>query len=183
MVLKVTRRQQSSRMCLVCGERNPYGLRTAFLELENGELLALFTPREEHQGYPGVLHGGITTAILDETIGRAVMTKYPEQMWGVTVEMSVRFRKQIPLGQELRVIGRMTKDTRRFFEGTGELLLPDGQVAAEGRGRYMRLPLERITSGSFSAAEWRVTPGTNDPMEVELPDRSPRVRAGTEETG
>ena len=169
-------------MCLVCGLKNPYGLATSFLELESGELLAVFTPRIEHQGYPGLLHGGITTAVLDETIGRAVMIRHPEDMWGVTVEVSVRFRKQIPLGQELRVIGRLTKDARRFFEGTGELLLPDGQVAAEATGRYMRLPLERITDFSFAAEEWRVTPRERDPVEVVIPERVRPASAPAEGT-
>ena len=178
MRLKVMRKQQNSKMCLVCGLRNPYGIAASFLELENGELLALFTPREEHQGYPGVLHGGIVTAILDETIGRAVMIRYPTDIWGMTVEVSVRFRRPAPLGQELRVLGRLTRDTRRFFEGTGELLLPDGQVAAEARGRYMRLPIERITDFDFVTQEWRVTSSPHDPAEVELPARAARAAAG-----
>lgn len=164
-------------MCLVCGLENQIGLAASFLELEDGDLLALFTPRDEHQGYPGLLHGGITSAILDETIGRAVMVRHPDDMWGVTVELSVRFRKPVPLGCELRVLGRLTKDTRRFFEGSGELLLPDGQVAAEATGRYMRLPLDRITGVEFVEQAWSVTPNPLDPTEVELPERMAAGRA------
>ena len=171
MRFRVSRKQENSRKCLVCGLENPSGLGASFLELESGDLLALFTPRDEHQGYPGLLHGGITTAILDETIGRAVMIRHPQEMWGVTVELSVRFRKPVPLGRELRVVGRVTRDSRRFFQGSGELLLPDGQVAAEATGRYMRLPLERITGLDFKEQEWSVTPNPRDPTEVELPER------------
>lgn len=178
MKVRVTRKQQNSRMCLVCGLKNPSGLAASFLELENGDLLALFRPRDEHQGYPGLLHGGITTAILDETIGRAVMARHPEDMWGVTIEISVRFRKPVPLGRELRVIGRLTKDTRRFFEGSGELLLPDGQVAAEATGRYMRLPLERITDFDFEEQEWRVNASPDDPVEVEIPEPAADAAGG-----
>ncbi len=171
MRLRVRQKQRNSRMCLVCGLRNVAGLRASFHELENGELLALFTPRAEHQGYPGLLHGGITTAILDETIGRAIVIRHPEEIWGVTVGVSVRFRRPIPLCKELRVVGRVTKDTRRIFEGTGELYLPDGQVAAEATGRYMRLPLDRITDFNFEAEEWKVAVTADDPREVELPER------------
>jgi acyl-coenzyme A thioesterase PaaI-like protein len=158
-------------MCLVCGLKNESGLRASFHELENGEVLALFTPRTEHQGYPGLLHGGITTAILDETIGRAILLSHPDEMWGVTVGVSVRFRRPIPLCRELRVLGRVNRDTRRIFEGTGELYLPDGQVAAEATGRYMRLPLDRITDFDFDSEEWKVTSAPDDPTEIELPVR------------
>lgn len=181
MRLKVERKQRNSKMCLVCGLKNGAGLHTSFHEMENGELVALFTPREEHQGYPGLLHGGMTTAILDETIGRAIMISHPTDMWGVTVGVQVRFRRPVPLGQELRVVGRVTKDTRRFFEGSGELYLPDGQVAAEATGRYMRLPLDRITDFDFETQEWRVNDSPDDPATVEIPDR-PAASAETEAT-
>ena len=69
----VKAKQPNSKMCLVCGLKNRSGLGAYFYELDNGELLAIFRPAEEHQSYPGRLHGGIATAILDETIGRAIM--------------------------------------------------------------------------------------------------------------
>ena len=170
MRVNVLRKQRNSRMCLVCGLKNVVGLKAAFHELENGELVALFTPGVELQGYPGLLHGGITTAILDETIGRAIMIGHPTDMWGVTVGVQVRFRRPIPLCRELRAVGRVTKDARRFFEGSGELYLPDGQVAAEATGRYMRLPLGRITDFDFETQEWRVNTSPDDPAWVDLPD-------------
>ena len=171
MRIGVKRKQHNSRGCLVCGLENASGLAASFHELDNGDLLALFTPRREHQGYPGLLHGGVTTAVLDETIGRAVMISHPDDIWGVTVELTVRFRRPVPIGAELRVLGRLTKDSRRFFEGTGEILLPDGKVAAEATGKYMRLPLERITDAAFREEEWRVVPAPTDPTAVDLPER------------
>lgn len=82
MERKVVAAQNVSRMCLVCGVENVAGLRGRFLELEDGELLGVFEPRAEHQGYPGRLHGGIASAILDETIGRAITVAHPDT-WGV----------------------------------------------------------------------------------------------------
>ena len=46
MRLKVSRKQENSRMCLVCGLENPSGLGASFLELDSGDLLALSTPRD-----------------------------------------------------------------------------------------------------------------------------------------
>src|SRR5574337_544800 len=143
MRLQVKRKQPNSRMCLVCGLKNDFGLHSAFYELSNDALLGVFRSKEEHQSYPGRLHGGLITALLDERIGRAIMIHH-QDLWGVTVEFSTRFRKPIPLGQALRVVGRITKETTRSFEGAGEILLADGSVAAQGVGRYLKQPLEAI---------------------------------------
>ena len=123
MAHKVTAKQHNSRMCFVCGLKNSSGLHASFYEVEGDQLVALFTPCEEHQGYPDRLHGGLAATILDETIGRA-MNINNDEIWGVTVEFSVRYKKPVPLDQELRVVGRITKQNRRLFEGTGEILLP-----------------------------------------------------------
>ena len=164
----VTAKQPNSRMCLVCGLKNPFGLHTSFFELDNNELLAVFKPREEHQSYPGRLHGGIISTILDETIGRAIMIHSEGDIWGVTVDLQVRFKKPVPLDEELRVLGRITKDSSRFFEGTGELLLQDGTVAAEGHGKYLKVPLEKIADFDVDHQEWRVVESPDDPNEVDL---------------
>lgn len=167
MRLIVKAKQENTKMCLVCGLKNQYGLRTSFYELENDDLLAIFKPMEEHQSYPGRLHGGIAAAILDETIGRAIMIKN-QDLWGVTIKFTSRFRKPIPLDEEIRVIGRIEKDTHRFFEGTGEILLKDGRVAVEGHGKYIKLPLEEIADFDFNEQEWKVVPSPDDPHEVEI---------------
>ena len=168
MRFQIKNKQPNSKMCLVCGLKNGAGLETAFYELANGELLALFTPRPEHQSYPGRLHGGIISAILDETMGRAIMIAHAENFWGVTMEIKVRFKKPVPLDKELRVVGRITRDTNRFFEGTGELLLPDNSIAAEGQGKYLKLPLTQIADFNREEQEWRVVPLPDDPDFVDL---------------
>jgi uncharacterized protein (TIGR00369 family) len=140
-------------MCLVCGVENTAGLKARFFELENGDLAGVFSPRPEHQSYPGRLHGGIVSAILDETIGRAVNIA-DTHTWGVTVELTVKFRKPVPLDDEVRVFGRITRDSSRLFEGTGEVVLRDGSVAAEARGKYLKMPLDAVTDSEFSEEEW-----------------------------
>jgi len=161
---RVLAAQNLSRMCLVCGVENPWGLRGRFYVLEATEagaagqagvreLLGVFSLREEHQSYPGRLHGGIATAILDETIGRAITIANPG-VWGVTAELTTRFRKPLPVGGELRCVGRITRDTRRLFEGSGEILLGDGTVAAEANGRYLKMSLGDITDDDFDQRDW-----------------------------
>lgn len=162
---RVSRAQNISRMCLVCGRDNPLGLSARFYELDSGELLGVFQARDEHQSYPGRLHGGIASAILDETIGRALGLTEPDA-WGVTIELHVTYRKPVPTSGEVRALARVTKDSKRIFEGTGEIVLDDGTVAVEATGRYLRQPIERITEGDYSG-EWFVDERAR-PEEVEV---------------
>ena len=166
-------------MCLVCGVDNPFGLQARFYELEaettgadggdasaGRELLGVFTVREEHQSYPGRLHGGIGSAILDETIGRAITIAHPG-VWGVTAELTLRYRKPLPLTGEVRAVGRITRDTRRLFEGSGEILLDDGTVAVEASGKYLKMTLGEITDDDFDQREWFSDPRER-PDEIDL---------------
>ncbi|MGE5678616.1 MAG: PaaI family thioesterase [Pseudomonadota bacterium] len=164
---KVTGKQHNSRKCLVCGLKNDLGLKASMYELENGELVSVFKPLEEHQSYPGRLHGGIAAAILDETIGRAILVK-DKNAWGVTVELELKYKKPVPLDEELRVVGRITKDSKRLFEGTGEILLANGEVAVTAYGKYMKMPLDRIADFDEQDEEWKVAASESDPGEIEL---------------
>jgi len=152
------KKQPTSRMCFVCGERNPAGVHVRFYEQEDGSLLARFTAQEKHQGYPGRMHGGVITAVLDETIGRAIMIRHGEAVWGVTGELHVRFRKPVPIRVELTAVGRITAENNRLFEGSGELYLPDGTVAAEGTGKYIKLDISKIADFDPEREEWYVRP-------------------------
>lgn len=159
---RVVGAQNVSRMCFVCGVENSSGLGARFFELEGGELAGVFRPRAIHQGYPGRLHGGASSAILDETIGRAINLTDPDA-WGVTVELTLKFRKPVPLDAEVRAVGRIASDSSRLFTGTGEIVLADGTVAVEAAGKYLKLPIGRIASGEFTAEDWLADDG-------ELPD-------------
>lgn len=155
-------------MCFVCGLNNKAGLRASFYETDDGALVAIFTPRMEHQSYPGRTHGGIASTILDETIGRAVMLGSPKEVWGVTLELKVEYKKPLPLGTELRAVARITEEKGRFFSGRGEILLPDGTVAVTASGRYMKVPIDKIAEFEESELGWAVVPGDDDPAHIEF---------------
>ena len=164
---KVTKKQQNSKMCLVCGLKNDFGLKASFYELENGELVSIFKTLEGHQSYPGRLHGGVAGAILDETIGRAIMINQ-QTIWGVTVELAVKYKKPIPLDEELRAVGRITKDSSRLFEGTGEILLANGEVAATAYGKYLKMPIDKISSFNEDHEEWNTVLSDDDREEIDI---------------
>ncbi len=140
-------------MCLVCGMKNTLGLQARFYGIDTGELVALFSARQEHQSYPGRMHGGIAATILDETIGRAVMT--PEKpLWGVTIDFSMKLRKPVPLEEELRVVAAVDSESKRGFTGTGKILLPDGTVGVEAHGKYLKLPIDKIVDFNHQGDDW-----------------------------
>lgn len=167
-VHQVVAKQPNSRMCLVCGLENQFGLRARFFELDNRQLFATFQSGDHHQGYPQRLHGGVAASLLDEAIGRAIRMHYPEEVWGVTIELNTRYRQAIPIGETVRAVASVTEESRRHFEGHGKILLADGSVAAEAHGRYLKLPLSSISDFDFEHQQWRVVPQADDPREVML---------------
>jgi len=133
-------KQPGSKMCFVCGSDNPIGLHLDFW-MDGDVVWTEFTPRQEHQGYPGVLHGGIVATLLDETMGRAA---YLQKLWMVTVKMELSYRKPVPLDQTLRITAHIDQLRGSRMVTTGQILLPDGSVAVEAHGLYLRLPDERL---------------------------------------
>jgi len=133
-------RQPSYRNCFVCGKDNPIGLKVEFYQRDN-QVVTHFTPGPEHQGYPGRMHGGIASALLDETIGRAA---YIRGFWTFTMKFEVKYRKPIPLGEEITVVGEMTRDRGRVIEARGFVLLADGSVAVEGSGFFVKLKPDEL---------------------------------------
>ncbi|MBC8630568.1 PaaI family thioesterase [Paraclostridium tenue] len=143
MEYKVLKKQNVSSNCLVCGIENDLGLKANFYELENNELVAICDTKEWHQSYPGRMHGGMSAAILDETIGRAISLSNDE-VWGVTVSLDIKYKKPVPTDCTIKVVGRIIKENRKLFEGTGEIILPDGEIAVTATGKYMKMPVSKI---------------------------------------
>ena len=145
----------NSRMCFVCGIDNPIGLHLSVYTDDEGRCIARFLPRPEHQGYPGHLHGGIISTLLDETMGR-VLT--PRNVWAMTGRLEVTFRKPVSIGQELTVVGELTRARSRAYEARGEIRLLDGTVLVEGSGVYIRIPDEAVEKTKSELDFWQVVP-------------------------
>lgn len=163
---KVIKKQSNSRMCLVCGIDNKLGLKASFYELDNNELVAIFKPVEEHQSYPERLHGGISATILDETLGRAI-TIEEETIWGVTVELNIKYKKPVPLNQELKVVAKVTRNTSRMFEGEGKIILANGDIAVTATGKYIKMSLDKIVDVNEEDVAWNIVVTENDISEID----------------
>lgn len=143
MKYDVLNRQYVSQHCFVCGTKNVAGLQAKFYHVSDAEIIGVFTGRADHASYPHRMHGGVIAALLDETIGRAILLYEPD-VFGVTVELNLQYKKPVPLGEELVVKGRVETNRSRMFTGSGEVLLPDGQIAVTATAKYMKMPLEKI---------------------------------------
>ena len=140
-------------MCFVCGRENPIGLHMHFFAGDDGCVYADYVPRDEEQGYPGVMHGGILTAMLDELIGR---TAIASDLWCMTAKLEVRFKKPVPIGAPLKLKGEISKKNGRLLEGRGEIRLADGSLAVEAHGTYLRIPDAQLEQYKSALEWWRV---------------------------
>ena len=116
-------KQPNSRYCFLCGLENPIGLKLAFYADEANRVITRYVPDAPHQGYPGILHGGIICALLDETIGRTLLR---ENIWAMTVELNVRFCKPVPLGQPITVVGEIVRLRSRTWKAAAKSSWPMG---------------------------------------------------------
>ncbi len=115
--------------CFACGKENPIGLKLEFTE-EEDSYRTTFTAKPEHQGYDGIMHGGLVSTLLDEVMARYINMK---GFNAVTARLEVRFRQPTPLGQQLTVRAKIVSQRGKLYEIKSELSLPDGTVTAEGK--------------------------------------------------
>ncbi len=98
------------------------------------------TFREEHQGGPGLVHGGIVGAALDEACGLlATWFRFPT----VTARIAVRYHKPVPINRELQLVARVFESRGRRIEITGELGDSE-ELLAEAEGTFLHVPLDHF---------------------------------------
>jgi len=153
------RPQPTSRSCFVCGRENPVGLKVRWLQDEAaGEIRGTLTLPEHFNGYPGVAHGGIVAAVLDETAGRAVLVDGGFEDLMVTAKLEVVYRRPTPTGVPLEAVGRLLRRGETRAEAEAELRLADGTVTARCSVLLARPPEEIRSRWETEREHWRVDP-------------------------
>jgi acyl-coenzyme A thioesterase PaaI-like protein len=153
-------KQPNSRMCFICGLENPVGLHLHIYETEPNVVETRYIAPEHFQGYPGVLHGGIVGAIIDEISGRALMGSDPmNPRFMFTARLEVRYRKNVPIGRELKIIGKAVKSKARSAEAwAGIYDAETDELLAEGTTLLMNVPPEQFDASRLNELGWKVYP-------------------------
>jgi acyl-coenzyme A thioesterase PaaI-like protein len=144
--------------CWGCGE-NPTGLHLPTpTEAGITEYEATFSFDERHQGGPGIVHGGLVGAALDEACGLlATWHRFP----AVTARIFIRFRRPVPINAPLLVRARVESTRGRRIRIRADLSSPD-EALAEARGAFLHVPLEHFLQtpeGRAAAEAWRLRLG------------------------
>jgi uncharacterized protein (TIGR00369 family) len=151
------RKQPNSRMCFLCGRQNPLGLKLDFYEdPEAGHVRVDFTVSDDYQGYPGVVHGGIVAAVLDEVSGRAVMIDGSDEDLMATLKLTIRYRRPTPTETPLVAVGWVERRSSLGARVAGEIRLSDGTVTAECEATVGSVPEEFRLNWEHEKQYWKV---------------------------
>lgn len=150
-------KQPSSRSCFVCGRENAAGLHTRWTgDRAAREAVTTVVLDERTQSYPGLVHGGIVTALLDEAMVRALLLEGDFEELMVTAKMEVTFRRATPTGQPITVVGRIVKRGSSRASAEAEVRLADGTVTAQCSGLLVRQPADVAAAWAAEREHWRV---------------------------
>jgi uncharacterized protein (TIGR00369 family) len=125
---------EDDHFCFVCGEKNPIGLHLSF-SLHDGKITTEFVPEKIHQGYKDIVHGGIISALLDETMVKAALL---QGMPAVTAEISIRFKNPLVSGEKVLVEASIVNMHRKIIETSVVAKKADNTIIAEGRAKLLR---------------------------------------------
>lgn len=118
---------------------------------------------EQHQGGPGLAHGGIVGAALDEACGLlATWHRFPS----VTARIAIRYRRPAPINRDLRVEAHVVSERGRRIEIAASLRDGDA-LLAEAEGAFLHVPLEHFLAtpeGRAAGESWarRLANGPNE---------------------
>ena len=160
MQTQTRKRQPNSHYCFICGMENPVGLHLHIYETAPGEVESAYIAPDHFQGYTGVLHGGITAALIDEIAGRALMGSDPtDSRFMFTAKLEVKYRKNVPIGKPLKILGKAGKSKARYAEAwAGIYDAETGELLAEGNVLLMDVPADQFDRSRLNELGWKVYP-------------------------
>jgi len=133
--------------CFGCSPDNPIGLHLKFTEEQN-EIVSIWNPDPDFQGYFNILHGGIQAALMDEIASWTVYVKVKTA--GFTSKAEFRYLKTIHIDQGPLTLRAKVKQMRRNLADI-EVNLFDktGTLCAEGMLTFFTFPLDRSKQSMY----------------------------------
>lgn len=142
--MKVVSKQPNSKLCIICGLENPIGLKASFYNMEDGSVMSKFKFREIDQSYPDRVHGGMVSTMLDEIAGRAIWYNGVNS-FGVTMDMTVKYRKPINYDTYLFAKAIVISETKLFFKTKSYIMDENMNVLAEATNNFIKQPLDKLS--------------------------------------
>jgi acyl-coenzyme A thioesterase PaaI-like protein len=133
--------------CFGCGELHPTGLHLVAYAGQGLDITAEFTVTENHQGAPGLAHGGLLSLAFDEALGKLMwLLRAP----AVTGRLETDFLKPVPLGSTLHISAQITGQEGRkvFTEAIGRLNSVDGEIAVKAAALYIVVPMDHFLNNA-----------------------------------
>ena len=150
---KITYQQLNSRHCFVCGIQNSFGLKLKFYDNGIDKVWTEYSIPEHFQGYPGVAHGGVIAAMLDEVCSRTAMISDSNHFM-MTAKMDIKYRCPVPVGHLLRIVGKLTKTRDRILQAEGYIYLDDGTIAAQSSVTLVDIPESTLDESKLQELGW-----------------------------
>ena len=145
MKYSILRQLKNADNCIVCGTENPASMNARFYVLDNDDILCIAHPGKDHESYPGRLHGGLVSSVLDECMARVLQAEDIDAT-AITLSMTVNFRIPVPTEEKLHAISHLIKRySNGAFTASAEIRLKNGQIAAEATGKYLLVPPEKLS--------------------------------------
>ncbi len=127
--------------CFGCSPHNARGLQLEFEELGPGEIRSSYAAEADLDGAPGVVHGGVQAALLDEMTGIAIHSAYPdEDHFVVTAEFKLRYRRPVLSGIPLLLTGQFLRNEGRNFFAEGQIRNEANEVLTQAEARWVKIP-------------------------------------------
>lgn len=126
----------SDSRCFVCGLANLHGLQVRFFKQGADAAFATCEPAVTFMGYEGLLHGGVSAALLDEIMIKAVLAS---GCLVVTGRMSIQYRKPVSLGSRLHLRGRIVTHKGRLFHTEGSLFITPESPLVTATATYVEV--------------------------------------------
>jgi acyl-coenzyme A thioesterase PaaI-like protein len=119
-------------LCFGCGQANLFGLQLEVDQTEGG-VSGRFFVKQDHQGPPGVAHGGIVATALDEAMALAV---HAAGVRAVTHTLEIELKAPAPVGGFVQVEGRIDHRADRRLAASATATDPDGNELARAKGEF-----------------------------------------------
>ena len=126
-----------------------------FFDNGEDEVFSNYSVPAHYQSYPGVVHGGIVAAMLDEVVARVSMIDDPNRFM-MSVRLEAKFRKPVPVETPIRIEAKIVRLKSRLGKAVGRVLLPDGSVACEAEMSLANIPEEVLDEGGLCNLGWRI---------------------------